>query len=147
MFTTRAISRLLLIVEALLLLFPSLFGLMLFFGGLCQLFVMPSGDNLIGFISSLMAFLSFYSFWCIYTDVVTDEYAKGKKLNQAINLFAFLGFVLSIFSMILVSLSIKPAFAVFGFGVLYVPTYFHLLFELKRQKEVASYWILLTNKS
>jgi len=108
---------------------------------------MLNGENFIGFISCLLAFLSFYSFWCIYTDVVTDEYAKGKKLNKAINLFAFLGFAVSIFSTILVGLSIKPIFAVFGFGVLYIPTYVHLLFELKRQTGTVSYWMLLTNKS
>ena len=133
----------LLVLEALLLLLPSLFGLMMFFGCLISIFVGKAEQPFIfnlslllaffSYLSCLLAFLSFYSLWHIFSDVMTREFEKGKKLNRAISLFAFLGFVLSIAAMILVEFKVKTGIEIFGFGILYVPTYLHLLLEVKRQ--------------
>jgi hypothetical protein len=137
------LSRMLLVFEALLLLLPSLFGLTMFFGCFISVFVGKAEQPFIfnvslllalfSYLSCLLAFLSFYSFWHIYADVMTREFEKGKKLNRAISLLAFLGFVLSIAAITLVEFKITIGIEIFGIGILYVPTYLHLLFQIKRQ--------------
>ena len=133
MSTISRLSRMLLVFEALLLLLPSLFGLMIFFGCFVSWFVGEAEGPLLFKFSCSLAFLSFYSLWHIFPDVMTREFEKGKKLNSAIGLFTFLGFVLSIAAMILVEFKITTGIEIFGLGILYVPTYLHLLFEIKRQ--------------
>jgi hypothetical protein len=143
MLTVSLLSRTLLVLEALLLLLPSLFGLIVFFGCFIPLFVYKAEQHFVfnlsflleifSYLTCLLAFLSFYSFWHIYADVMTREFENGKTLNKAINLFAFTGFVLSIAVRIFSELKTITGIALFGAGILYVPTYLHLLFEMKRQ--------------
>lgn len=64
---------------------------------------------------------------------MTREFEKGKKLNRNIGLFAFLGAVFSIAMALLFIFNIPAGIAIFAFGILYVPTYLHLLLELQRQ--------------
>lgn len=133
MSTLSRLSRMLLVFEALLLLLPSLFGLMVFFGCFVSWFVGEAEEPLPFKFSCSLAFLSFYSLWHIFYDVMAREFEKGKKLNRAIGLFAFLGFSLSIAAMIFVEFKITTGIEIFGLGILYVPTYLQLLFEVKRQ--------------
>jgi hypothetical protein len=133
MSTVNHLSRVLLVIEALILLLPSLFGLMMFFGCFASLFIGNTEEPLIFRLFCMLAFFSFYSLWHIYFDVITREFERGKKLNRTICLFAFLGFVLAIAAIILNELEIKTGIEMFGFGILYVPTYLHLLYEIKRQ--------------
>ncbi len=64
---------------------------------------------------------------------MTREFEKGKKLNRKIGLFAFLGAVFSIAMALLFIFNIATGIAIFACGILYVPTYLHLLLELQSQ--------------
>ena len=156
MLDLRLVSRVLLVIEGLLLIIPNLFGFMMFFGCFISIFIAKVEPLIINVslllklftsLSCLLGFLSFFSLWHIYADVMTREFEKGKKLNRAINLFAFLGFILSIAAMILIEIKLKTGIEIFGFGVIYVPAYLHLLFEIKRQTGDRLFCIRLTRVS
>jgi hypothetical protein len=126
MFSLSVISRVLLAWEGFLLFLPSLFGSMLM---LCWL-VANTEDSPLSNLSSLLALCSFYALWQIYFNVLTDQFERGKKLNQVIDIFALTGFILSIITFVCVQLSVKTGMEIFSLGILYVPTYLHLRLEI-----------------
>ena len=133
MFNVRFVSHVLLVIEGVLLIIPNFVGVIMFC--YCLVFIITN-IAYEGFLNYLLFFLassSFYSLWHIYWDAINEEFEKGKKLDKFIGILAFMEFVLSIISMILSELPIKSGIELFAFGILYVPTYLHLLFEIKRQ--------------
>ncbi|MEQ1559113.1 MAG: hypothetical protein ABL933_09295 [Methyloglobulus sp.] len=133
MFSFRIISRIFLFIEFLLLLMPSAWGAALFAicfadGGMSG----SSQESALGLLSCLLAFATFLAFWHLFFHAAREKFVAGKISTITASL-AFTGFVLSIAAVILSELSIKSGIEIFGFGVLYVPTYLHLLFEMTRQ--------------
>ncbi len=92
-----------------------------------------TGDSPLSNLSSLLALCAFYALWHIYFDVLSSQFERGKKLNQAIAAFALTGFALSIIAFVCVELSVKTGLEIFYFGILYVPTYLHLRLEIRCQ--------------
>lgn len=130
----RIISRLLLVFEALLLMLPNLFGIGMFFIGMRKILEHETlYEHFTGY-ASLLALLTFYALWLLYLQVLFERFTKGKRMNPIIKLLTATGFVLSIAAIILFELSIKSGIEIFSFGILYVPTYLHLLLEIERQK-------------
>lgn len=138
MFSIRRISLTLLFLESSLLLLPTIFGYVVSMVGFFQLL---SGIihrfNILALLetaSVLMAVISLISFWIILLVIYNEEFTKGYKVNSACLLFASLGIMLTIVSVVLHSFSIR-FLEFFMMGQLYVPTYLHMLLEIKRQTE------------
>ena len=95
MSSVRILSRILLMIEAFLLLIPSFWGLFLVTFCLFESFGSHSqkvNENL----PCLVAFLSFCSFWYLFVFIMAGQMEKGKKINNAIVVITFVSFVLSI---------------------------------------------------
>lgn len=68
-------------------------------------------------------------------------------MNKYVSGFALIGGVFSVVSLILIKLSVKhTGMDVFGLGILYVPTYLHLLLEVNRQTK-GTYKIFANTRS
>lgn len=125
----RVLSRVLLALEGFLLLFPRIFGFMLMLGWL----IANTEDSPMSNLFGLLAICSFYALWRIYFDVLTDQYERGKKSNESMDILALTGFILSIIAAICGELSVNTGMEIFAFGILYIPTYLHLRLEISRQ--------------
>lgn len=138
MLETKMISRTLLCIEGLVLLLPSLFALLFWGGCLIEMLLWPSriADDDFARILLLLPLLSFLSFWHLFADVLMNEFAQGKKQGRAIRFFCTLGVVGALTNWICqtLSISISSAFGVYLFGILYLPSYCHLLFEVEAQQ-------------
>jgi hypothetical protein len=132
-FNVRLVSHVLLVTEGLLLIIPNFVGITMFCYCLVFIITNIAYEVFLNYLLFLLASSSFYSLWHIYWDAINEAFEKGKKLDKFIGTLAFIGFVLSIISMILSELSIKSGIEIFAFGIIYVPTYLHLLCEIKRQ--------------
>lgn len=146
MLSLRTFSRLLLVVEAILLILPNLFGISMFMRGISQIFDHQTlYEHFTGYASAL-ALLTFGAFWILYFEVLFEAFAKGKSMHPVLKFLTSTGFVLSVAALIFVESSVRSGIEIFAFGILYVPTYLHLLLEIKRQTGKVDILPLLTLK-
>lgn len=136
MFNIRQISLKLLLLESILLVIPSIAGfVVLVIGFFHLLFGIIPRLNVLAVVEiafALIALMSLIAFWNFLLDIHDEKIAKGAEPIDIGFLLASLGMLLTILSVVLNSLSIR-FLEFFLLGQLYVPTYLHLLFEIKRQ--------------
>jgi hypothetical protein len=136
MFTVRTISLTLLFLEAIALAFLSFFG---FYFAIAGIYSFISGIDaqlsLLDFVAFLMLFTSLSSFWRILFWVAVN--GQKKKLPNLWWILATIGAFLTLISPFLYQKTNSYGLMWFVFGYLFLPTYFHLLFESKRQKGTA----------
>jgi hypothetical protein len=132
MFTVRSASLALLFVEAILLAFLSFFG---FYFSIAGIFSFISGIDAqlssLDFAAFLMLFTSLSSFWRILFWVAAN--GQKKKLPNLWWALAAIGAFLTLSSPFLYQQTNAYGLMWFLFGYLFLPSYFHLLFEAKRQ--------------
>ena len=93
----------------------------------------------------LLAFLAFVSFWNILLNVGKENYANGKKVNQVVLILASLIPLCTIVSEITHCPSMK-AFELSQLGQFFLPIFFHLLLEIKRQQVEYNSFKLISNQ-
>lgn len=138
MFNFRKLSQGLLVLEGLLLILPSFTGLMLLIYGFFYA-ISSSPDKLFPPLVVLLTGSYLFSFWYIFANAVNENFVQGKEINQTAWLLSVIGVVFSILSAFLFHFLTNQDFEFFTFGILYIPTYFHLLIEIKRQKGTVSF--------
>ncbi len=145
MMSVRTFSRFFLICEALTLAIPSLFGLMFVVSGI---FPMLTGmyTTFPQYLSCWLVLLTLCALWHLYFDTLAEKFAKGKPLGKLTQLLTFTGFALSLLVMGFNEFFRQSGLEIFAFGILYVPTYLHLLLEIKRQTGKVDILPLLTLK-
>lgn len=114
-----------------------MWGLLVFF------FCLLDGHNFI----NLIAFLSFYSLWHLLGVVLSEKLRIGLNIHTIFFIFAFVGFSSTIAVKIMFGLSIKSEMGIFMPGIMYVPTYLHLLIEIKRQQVESDRYESILNRN
>jgi hypothetical protein len=136
MITVRTISLTLLFVEAIALAFLSFFG---FYFAIVGIYSFISGIDaqllFLDFVAFLMLFISLSSFWRILFWVAAN--GQKKKLPNLWWTLAAMGVFLTLISPFLYQQTNAYGLVWFVFGYFFLPTYFHLLFEAKRQQGTA----------
>jgi hypothetical protein len=135
MISIRTISLATLFLEAILLVLPSFFGFLMSFGGIYTYLIANDNPSFSReqFATFVITLTSLFSFWLMLIFAFTNDRFYTTKIYKFMWMLAFIGAASTIVSLPLYQLTNASSFAFLSIGYLFLPTYFHLLCEFKRQ--------------